>query len=353
MMTEESHKDNSAFDPILERVRELNREGFDWGQAWGKAWLEQRILEWPSAWGDDLQVLIYGDFEPPKEDLHIPALRITVHPGKLENTVIRSAMCVLKATVAIDEKSVPALVDAGRRINNLLGAYTLVNWGNGASGWWSYVTHGSGGAAGTVLAHEDLDRALTGITRLPTEVRKKVDAALYWVREPRNLLMEFHRNDLLRIYSAYWNAFECLVEAVNILRPRQKLSRTEKQARIDAFVQEHGGSFTSSDIQECYQNIVNPGFVAKASHALTVCLGDEAAMYIDECFGLPDRHNRLYDIRNSINHGDVDAEHPEELLRIESRLHRLWMIVWRIFGRLVPFPAPKESSSTNASKDIR
>ena len=31
----------------------------------------------------------------------------------------------------------------------------------------------------------------------------KVDAALYWVREPRNLIMECPRRDLLRIYTAY------------------------------------------------------------------------------------------------------------------------------------------------------
>lgn len=341
-MTEEKHENNSTFDSILEHARKLNREGYDWGQAWGKAWLEHRIQEWPSGWGDDLHVLIYGDFEPPKENLYIPDLRITVHPDKLENTVIRSAMCVLKATVTIDEKSIPALVDAGCRINILLGAYTLVNWGNGACGWWSCVTHCLGGGAGTLLAHKDLDLAITSIVRLPTAVRQKVNAALYWVREPRNLLMEIHRNEVLRIYSAYWNAFECLVEAVSILRPQQKLSKTDKQARINAFVKAHNGHLTSSDIQDCYQNIVNPGFVGKASHALTVCFGDKAAIYIEECFGLPDRNNRLYDIRNSINHGDIDAEHPEELLRIEFRLHRLWMIVWRIFGRLVPFSAPIE-----------
>lgn len=350
-MTEEKRKDNSTFDLTLERARELNREGLDWGQAWGKAWLEHRIRNWPSAWGEDLEVLIYGDFEPPKEELHIPALRITVNPEKLEGTVISSAMCVLKATVEIDEKSVRALVDAGRRINILLGAYTLVNWGNGASGWWSYVTHDSGAGGGTKLAHDDLDRAITGIILLPTNIRQKVDAALYWVREPRNLFKEFHRNDLLRIYSAYWNAFECLVEAVNILMPQPKLSKTEKQARIDSFVKERGGRLTSSDIQECYLDIVNPGFVGKARHTLLVCFKDEAAMYIEECFGLPDRQNRLYDIRNSINHGDVDAENQEELIRIQSRLRQLWLIVWGIFARLVPFPAPIKVSPTDGNKD--
>jgi hypothetical protein len=92
---------------------------------------------------------------------------------------------------------------------------------------------------------------------------------------------------------------------------------------------------------------VNPGFVGKASHALRECFPNEAETYIDECFKAEDRRKRLYDIRNAINHGEVDAENPDELIRIESRLKLLWMIVWRMFGRIVPFPAPVDPFSTD------
>ncbi len=137
---------DDEIDLILECARELNREGFDWGHAWGKALLERRIADWPSAWGNDLQILLYGDFAPPAAELRFPELGITVYPEKLENTVIRSAMCVLKATVEISELSVPAVLDAVRRINVLLGAWTLVEWGNGGCGWWCHITAGSMGA---------------------------------------------------------------------------------------------------------------------------------------------------------------------------------------------------------------
>ncbi|UCC31971.1 MAG: hypothetical protein JSU86_06765 [Phycisphaerales bacterium] len=340
-MSSETEKD---LDPTLKRARDLSRQGFDWGYAWGKASLEHRIKKWPSGWGDDLQILIYGDFKAPKADLAFPELGIIVHTEKLENTVIRTALCVLKATIKISEKSVPSLIDAARRINVLLGTWTLVEWGNAGCGWWSYVTHGTGGGVGTTFEHEYLDRAIQGVLGLPVEVRQRVDAALYWVRQPRNLLMDFYRSDLLRVYSAYWNAFECLVEAVLILRPQQKLSKRENQQRIDGFLAQRNGKLTSADVAQCYQEIVNPGLVGKASHALTVCLGQQAAGYITDCFHLQDRQNRLYDIRNAINHGDIDAENPEELLRVESRLTKLWTIVWRMFGRLIPFPAPIEKA---------
>lgn len=187
------------------------------------------------------------------------------------------------------------------------------NVGNSACRWWSWVTHAHGGGVFDSLAHPNLTRAIEEILRLPQAVRQRVDAALYWIREPRNTRMEFGRNDLLRFYVAYWNAFECLVEAVNILKPQLKLSKSEKQQKIDDFLAKRSGRLTASDIQECYQDIVNPGLVGKATHALRVCFGDDAAKYSEECFRLGNEGNRLYNIRNAINHGEVDAEDPEEL----------------------------------------
>jgi hypothetical protein len=136
-----------------------------------------------------------------------------------------------------------------------------------------------------------------------------------------------------------------LVEAVNTLRAPQNLTSTEKQAHIDRFLANRGGKLTAEDIQECYQTIVNPGFVGKARHALMVCFGSGANDLFDRCFRIRDRKNRLYDIRNAVNHGEIDAENPMELVRVESRLVDLWKIVWGIFGRLVPFSAPLVSSS--------
>lgn len=223
------NKSPDGMDITLQRARELKASGLDWHHALGRAWLERRIEEWPSGWGDDLQILIFGDFKPPDGELHIPTLEITVYPEKLENTIIRSAMTVLRAKVKIKEKNIDAIVDAVRRVNILLGSFTLVEWGNGACGWWSHVTHGSAGGVLTTLANENLQKAIDGILRLPRNIRHKVDAALYWVREPRNLLMEFHRNDLLRIYSSYWNALECLVDAACILRPQPKPTKAENK----------------------------------------------------------------------------------------------------------------------------
>lgn len=326
---------------MLERVQCLRSTGTEWGQAFGKAWLEERIGYWPQGWGDDLEILIYGDFEPPKTRIHTESLGITIHPDKLQKTPIKSAHCVVRASVKVEERSVAALVDAARRINVLLGAWTLVEWGNSACGWWSWVTHDTGGGTVGALDHKDLLGTIDGILKLPQPVRQKVDAALYWVREPRNLFRESYRRDILRTYAAYWNAFECLVEAIHVCRPPRKSSRNKKQQSVNEFFAQRSGEHTIQNIEECYRKIINPGLPGRASYALRVCFPKrEAETYITECFRAPDERQRLYDIRNAINHGEVDAENPDELIRIESRLRLLWFIVWQIFGRFLPFPVP-------------
>lgn len=270
---------DSLPERMLARARQLEGEGLDWVQAHGIAWLEERVRQWPTGWGDDLHVLLYGDFEAPDSTLEYPSLGITVHPEKKENTVIRGAMTVLEASVRVEEKSVPALIGAAKRINLLLGTYTLHEWGNAGCGWWSYVTHDSGGGVRTKFAHDGIEDSTAAILKLPPEVLGKVEAALFWVREPRNLLLESYRPNVLRIYSSYWNAFECLVEAVNIVKPRRSLSKPEKQAQIDEFFRERDGKITAQNIQDCFRNIVDSGIRGKASHALNVCFGSEGERY--------------------------------------------------------------------------
>jgi len=131
-----------------------------------------------------------------------------------------------------------------------------------------------------------------------------------------------------------------------MIRPQVKLSRSEKQARLNEFIAERSGKLTPGDIHECYHEIVDPGFIGKASHALRECFGDSARGYIRECFGHSVPGGSLYEIRNSINHGEVDAENLEELIRIEARLRKLCIILWGMFGRLLPFPAPLDPDLT-------
>ena len=117
---------SEPLENVQKRTQQLSRQGVDGSQAFGLAWHEHNIQNWPSAWGDDLQIVIYGDFEPPDEDLHFTSLGITVHCQPVKSTAIKSARTVRKATVRIGHKSIEDINDAARRINLLLGVWTLL-----------------------------------------------------------------------------------------------------------------------------------------------------------------------------------------------------------------------------------
>jgi len=333
-------------EELIARINELKREGFSGTHAHGVASLESRVRQWPPEWGDELRIVLYGDFEPPAAPHCYPALGITVFSEKKKGTLVQGAMTVIEASVKVGEKSLAGLIDASKRINLLLGTYTLYEWGNGVCGWWSSVTHGGMAGVGTKFSHDGIDASAMAILNLRSDVRFKIEAALFWIREPRSLLQLSYRSDTLRCFSSYWNSFECLVEAVNLVAPKTGSSREEKQNQIETFFHERAGRLTPQNIQDCFRTIIDTGLRGKATHALKVCFPNEGERYATDCFGVPDKKERLYDIRNAINHGNIDAENPNEVARIEGRLNRLWMIVWRMFGKFIPFPVPIDSENS-------
>jgi len=349
-MPEKPNKTLETFDTLS---ADLRRQGVELVEANSLAWLEAQVQNWPAAWGDELRVLVYGDFDPPQEDQVFSDLGITVYKEKQKKTHFsRNAWCVLRATVTVREKSVAALLDAARRVNVLLGCFVLIQWGNCGCGWWSHLTHGTGGGASwSRVASSDWMTAISSVLRMPPSVRRPIDAALYWFRSARALTSDSQRGELIRHYAALWNAFECLVEAVNVLRPMNKLSKTQKQRRIDTFLGERKGQLTPADVDQLYRDIVNPGLVGQASHALGIVFGQsDGEYYTRQCFKLTDKSRRLYGIRNAINHGTIDAENPKEMARVESRLGVLQILVLGMFGRLVRFPCPVDPDLPSQAK---
>jgi len=190
------------------------------------------------------------------------------------------------------------------------------------------------------LDDAELTAAFDGMFSLPPEIRQQVTSALFWISHEPTLMHESHKNQLLKIYAGYWNAFECLVEAFLKCKPMPKLSRSEKQSQIDAVVHAKGGKLLASDVEELYRTIVNVGLKGKARHVFASYLAHDADRYMLECFDSSIRKNRLYDIRNAINHGTIDFSNQDELMRIRPRLLQLKFIVLRMFGLLIPVRTP-------------
>jgi hypothetical protein len=327
-----------------ERTAELQATGYSQDEARNQAMFEWRIAEnWPKEWSDFMQVIIFGDFVAPKETLFFPTLGITIEPENLAGkTVVRTALTALRARVNVKDKTLASFLDAATRVDALLSIWAALGWGNWASGWWCHLAHGN--IMGGITAELPTDRSEAIFKALKghrPEIELKVASALYWIREPRRFLQETHDSDELRVYAGYWNAFECLVEAVCLTKPVPKLSPVEKQRAIDKLIA--GKQVDAATIVKCYHEVVNPGFIGKARHALSVCFGDRADRYFDQCFRVKPEQDRLYQIRNSIDHGSIDADNPRELARISGRQRLLWEIVFIMLGWFLPTDRPRPS----------
>jgi hypothetical protein len=241
------------------RAAELQDTGLSRWVAFGMTDLEDRIARfWWEKWGDDLHVLIYGDFDAPDHDIEYPALGIAVEAGKRADTFIKTALCVVNARVKVREKSLPAVLDAVARLNTFLGIWTILGWGNRGVGWWCELTHGmSIGTVSGPFEKEGIEVALTGIEQLPPEVKRKVRAALYWIREPKKMMWAKVKSDILHVYAGYWNAFECLVEAVSLIQPQRKMTKQEKQDGITRFIADRQGKLYLASLGECYRKFVD------------------------------------------------------------------------------------------------
>jgi hypothetical protein len=344
---EDRMAENDSMQSYLDRAKELEATGMTRRRALNTAMLEERIARWPPEWGNELQILIYGDFQPPPNSLHFPELGITIEPDVIKNSPIRTATCVVKGRVAVSEKSIKGIVDASSRIDTLLGLVAAIDWGNSGIGWWCSLTHEPMTGGNAVIDQDILGKAVKALGELyrEPEMKRKVISALYWMRAPRQMMMESYSSGVLRTYAGYWNAFENLVEAVFIARPQQRTSAGDKQEQIDEFLADHKGKkLTLADVVKL-SSIVDPRFRGRASYALRQCFPDKADQYIHECFEAKPDKDRLYQIRNDINHGDIDASNPEELIRVQDKQLRLWMIVFGMLGQIIPIPTPVDTAA--------
>lgn len=322
------------------RAAALRAKGMPARRAIGIAALEERLARWPAEWGDALWVLIHGDFAPPSSALRFESLGIVIDAEPVRDSILKSAGCVLQAKVAVKERSVAAVIDAADRLAVLLGVYAAGVLGSTAAGWWSHLTHGAPGGAAPPFAIERIAPVLAALDALPREIERRVRAAIYWLDEPRPVAAETYRFDILRRYAGYFCAFECLVDAINLMKPLPAPSRAQKAEGIAAVVAVRGERLAVADIAELHRRYVDPDFTARAVHALKVCFGEGAPMHIEACFRVHPERNRLLAVNQAIRCGEIDASSLKERMRIEDRQARLSVIVFGMLARLVPSGRP-------------
>ena len=286
-----------------ERMQSLRKSGLGWEQAARQADLELRIRNWPSELGDNLPILIYGDFKPPSQKIELQKLGITIFPEPLTNTAIRDSRTVLLAHLSVHEKSISGINVALRKLNFMLGLLTVVDYGNGALSWYSPLIEPILSTASIniyvprILKAYEAFEILKSKLSIPDDdfelARKKLESSFYWIRTCIKTIGTAYRDNTLHLYSSYWNVFECLVEATNIFyptkprNPKKKYKeriKDEKEKNIKKYLLEKYGDtcpvkdldLTLEDV-ESLSKILNPSFKGQAQHAIKQCFKDREA----------------------------------------------------------------------------
>lgn len=324
--------DDASGDQLLTTVKKLREEGASWVEAFGLAKLDMRIKDWPQHWGDDVQASIYGDLEI-ETDVNLPVLGITIKADKVmpkgeAGFVFRAPYCYT-ATVQVSSKDKEGVLEAVNRLEKFLAAWRTTDWGGSGINYWCHFFNGDGRVM-SCLDSGKLDgirKALSTIARYTDHQQRLIWRAAWWLRQCRRSIFVDPNPSVFGEYLAYWNALECLTEAVCDRRnPPETLTKLEKDKAIQEYEAKHQ-TLTSGDIDKLYNEVVNPGLPRLIRHALTVCFGVVGEQYYAECFTRKPKYSRLYQVRNDIAHGNIVEYDLNARLRVETAQGRLWMIV--------------------------
>lgn len=124
--------DDILADQLLATGKKLREEGRSTFEAWELAKLDQQIESWPKAWGEDLQVQIYGDLEMRVPvDLPDPGIAINADkktPKEGASRFVFGAPYAYTAKVRVPRKDKAGLLDAIDRLERFLAAWNIVCW---------------------------------------------------------------------------------------------------------------------------------------------------------------------------------------------------------------------------------
>jgi hypothetical protein len=168
-------------------------------------------------------------------------------------------------------------------------------------------------------------RLVSQYSQLAKEERKKLASALWWYRKGSSAAYY----SLFDSYTAYWNCLEILCD-VSGSKSKQG-ETTDKQIE---FYLKNKKKITSGHILRCYNNFVNYSIKEQMKDALRMILGTEQALQvIYQCFEIKPDRERLYQIRNDINHGNIRENSGQDYVRVHFRGMLLWEIVFSLINQ--------------------
>ncbi len=141
--------------------------------------------------------------------------------------------------------------------------------------------------------------------------RRRIANALWWYRKA--CAAAYY--SVFDSYTAYWNCLEILCNTSG--------SRLNKGPGVDEAIQDFLRGKTrikAGHILECYNRFVNYSIPRQMKDALKPVLGEEQSeQFIHQCFEIQPKEDRLYQIRNDINHGNIRENTSQDLERVYLR----------------------------------
>lgn len=153
---------------------------------------------------------------------------------------------------------------------------------------------------------------------LAVDERSKLRRAMWWYRKACTAAYY----SVFDSYTANWNCLEIMCGVGN---------KTHKGPEVDKNIQEYlkgKQEIKGSDISNCYHSFVNYSIREQMKDALKKMLVEEKALQIiHQCFEVKPNEDRLYQIRNDINHGNIRENYGSAYRRVYYRGQLLLMII--------------------------
>jgi len=167
-------------------------------------------------------------------------------------------------------------------------------------------------------------------SKLETNGRRRLAGAIWWYRKACSTAYY----SIFDSYTAYWNCLEIMCNVAG--------SKVHKGTEVDDAIQEYlkgRAEVKAGHILHCYNNFVNYSIKEQMKDALKDLIGEEQASQVTyQCFEIKPEEDRLYQIRNDINHGNIRENSGPAYERVYFRGMLLWNIVMELLHRKLGHP---------------
>ncbi len=297
----------------------------------GDVWLENRqnMLEsLDQVYPDRLEFNVKAEFYLPEGHgpLTVPKERFEILPG--------NRFVDLLVRVNRSGKDIPSIESDLARLEAFFDALSFSELGKAIE-----VRPRLRGATTSIRSPLDDERitqaleVLDSLESLPEKERNSLGRALKWYRE------SFRARSIFNQFSMLWNCLEIVATQHG---GEGTESRTRRLEVAKSYLKKRGESLRLEDLVHVHNNIVQASIRNQMTRGFRRLFGKDADVPVGLCFGRVPEEERLWRIRNDINHGNIVESSLDDRTRVTSALSDLFRTTWN-----------SASKALNLAREIR